>query len=726
MRILWVSDSPESPSGFGTVTRAVCRRLNERGHAVEILGWQTRGAQSRCDGIPVHPVRQGQFGSDVLLGYLYRFRPEFVVTLADVWWMSFLADPPIQQYLDLSGTRWVLYYPVDGVDAGGTLPSSWIRVLETADVPVAMSRFGVEASEAAGIASGYVPHGCDTGIFAPPLDKEAAKAVLGYDGRFVVLSDARNQPRKLLPRALDVFARFAAHKIDVALHLHCDPDDDAASTELYSYRLREDVEALGLVDKVGFTGNFRMRSFGGLSAERLARLYAAADAHLLCSWGEGFGLPTLQAASAGVVPIAAAHSASRELVEGHGFAVAPESFVRDEFGLERCLLNRDGAAAALDRLYRDPLELSDRSRRSREFALAYDWERVVDMWEAVLGEAPPRRKPTRARAFEWRTPDSRRQDSDVPDAIEQARRDVFARLPAGARVSVQMTERTYGEVAAEIRRDAFVRGEPLSVPVRLPPAFAGAPQARIGTLLVGPEDLPLAADLSRVFPGLTVSVPLESGDVSRARPLSLDELVPALPHYALVIDRARQTPRGTDVACAALGVPYLGPSPVWPDVDEPTPFLRARCLLTDQGASELRRRVAAERVDSLVGREAVERLRSLCLAAQPEPRAAAPPKAGADLGEIELFIVQSTPGGPDDTAGEISRLVTQFHGFVLMTTGRSLVVALPHGAKDRLEAAPEVGFVGGINLDEEADGARSLKKLFIENAVKQLAAAERG
>src|SRR5262249_30203084 len=161
-----------------------------------------------------------------------------LVTLADVWWLSFLADPPIQRFLDLSGARWALYYPIDGSDPEGKLPGGWVRMLETADLPIAMSRFGVDVSRACGIECAYVPHGCDVDVFRPPDDRREAKARLGYEERFVVLSDARNQPRKLLPRLLDVFARFAAGKGDVLLHLHCDPDDDAASSELYAYRLR--------------------------------------------------------------------------------------------------------------------------------------------------------------------------------------------------------------------------------------------------------------------------------------------------------------------------------------------------------------------------------------------------------------------------------------------------------------------------------------------------------
>jgi glycosyltransferase involved in cell wall biosynthesis len=84
---------------------------------------------------------------------------------------------------------------------------------------------------------------------------------------------------------------------------HCDPEDQVPRSPLYAYRLRAEVEALGLSDEVRFTPRFRMRSLG-LPAEDMEMFYATADVHPLCSWGEGFGLLPIQAANAGLVPIA--------------------------------------------------------------------------------------------------------------------------------------------------------------------------------------------------------------------------------------------------------------------------------------------------------------------------------------------------------------------------------------------------------------------------------------
>ena len=41
-------------------------------------------------------------------------------------------------------------------------------------------------------------------MFQPPLDKDAARHAANCAGRFVILSDASNHRRKLLPRLMDI------------------------------------------------------------------------------------------------------------------------------------------------------------------------------------------------------------------------------------------------------------------------------------------------------------------------------------------------------------------------------------------------------------------------------------------------------------------------------------------------------------------------------------------
>ena len=544
MRVLWISDSPETPSGFGNVTRFVCGGLAERGHRVSILGWQTHEAHD-WNGCRVHAVGSDPMGSDALYAYLIRHRPDVVIALADVWWLPYFGSPHVRRQMELTETPWALYFPVDGNTADGLLPASWIELLRSVDVPIAMSRYGQQVAAACGVACEYIPHGVDLGVFAPPVDREEAKRTVRAEGRFVVLSDSRNQPRKLLPRLLDVFARFAEGRPDALLHLHTDPVDEFARSPTYSYDVRADVRQLGLERQVRFSPGFTMRAGGGLTLEQLAAYYRAADAHLSASSGEGFGLPTLQAAAAGAVPLAGAYSASLELVEGHGEPIAIADWSETEFGIRRALIDVDDAAASLGRLYDDRALLQGRQRRSAEFARGYDWNRVVDVWDDLLGSLRTRRP--------------------RPRAAEVVHEELVPAL-GGASITVRRVERTFGRLEAGIMADARGRPSDVRLPVVPRACRVGGVLVprRFGRVCVAPGSELAFLALRRVFPALERWTPRADDDADLAR-YRLAESI-------LVLDLEGELPEETLAEAGLYGVPCVGAGE---GLD------RARALLTD-------------------------------------------------------------------------------------------------------------------------------------------------
>ncbi len=566
VHVLWVSDSPDTPSGFGNVTRFVCSGLARAGHRVSILGWQTLESHD-WEGCRVHATGPGALGSDMLYAYLVRHRPDVVVALADPWWLPFFTAPHVKQQLELTQTPWVLYYPVDGNNQDGLLPPSWVELLSEVDVPVAMSRYGQEVTTRCGIECNLIPHGVDIETFRPPEDREAAKAELGLDGRFVVLSDSRNQPRKLLPRLLDVFARFAAERPDAVLHLHTDADDEFASSPSYAYDVRADVRGLGLQSQVRFTPGFEMRKGAGLPLAELARYYRAADVHLLASSGEGFGLPTLQAAAAGAVPMAGAYSASLELVEGHGEPVRIEDWGETEFGVRRGFIDVDDAVQRLIRLHDDPDELRRRSEASRRFALGYAWEDIVGEWDELLRSTVAQRG---RGAPAWRRP---------AEAVEELK----GGSSTGISVSVRRVKRDFGRLEMAIAEDARAASD-----VRLPTVPRAwetdglRVERRAGLVCVMPADELVFMALQCIFPKLTGWQPADCE--------TPDEVRLELARSVLVLNLAGELSEGVLADAGLFGLPSIGTGKaavqreLWPDlaVDDPWEAVcLARALLTD-------------------------------------------------------------------------------------------------------------------------------------------------
>lgn len=504
MKILWMSDEPTGPTGFGNVTRSVCTGLAEYGHQVSILGWPGQGQPRSWLNCTLYPIRQGPHGADVLPDYLRRLQPDVLIVLDDIWRVEYMTRPAMADFMQTMGIPWAFYYPIDCDMGEGHLPGNMLRVLRAADLPIAMSRYGRDAAQANGVISAYIPHGVDTTIFQPPVDKARAKRMLGYEDRFVVLSDARNQPRKLLPRTLEIFRRFAADKDDVLLHLHCDPDDPGSRIPVYFYDLRSDIEFLNLTNKVQITKGMSIAT--GLPITRLAEIYQAADVHLLSSWGEGFGLPTLQAAAAGVVPMASAYSASHELVLHHGEAISVCHFLRSLSGLRYALIDIDDAVSKLERLYRDRELLASKAQRARDFALEYDWKCIVRQWHELLErEVPRKRASLRVLANASRvTLYHPRLEHDESDSARAEYQPVPS-LPGDEQLAGGAAERNAGELVAGIPHMLELTDYP-RIPIALPLASSKQVKERIpGYVYAASEwDLPVVLALSCIFPGLTV------------------------------------------------------------------------------------------------------------------------------------------------------------------------------------------------------------------------------
>ncbi len=579
MKILWLSDSPTSPSGFGNITRFVCAGLARKGHQVSILGCETRRLTRRAD-YTIYPfVSKGSDG-DQLLGYLDQLRPDVLVTAADPWRVSYVADAVIARFMRERKIVWALYYPIDSDWGRSALPPTLIQLLKTVDLPIVMSHYGRQLSQVNGVAAAYIPPGVDTGVFSRPHNKAAAKKALGYQGRFVVLSDARNQRRKLWPRTLEVFRRFAADKDDVLLHVHCDPYDPAAGSEDYFYDLLSDIEFLGLSQKVRFTRGMSITR--GTPLSQLAALYQAADVHLLASYGEGFGLPSLQAAAAGVVPMAAAYSANRELVSGHGEALRVKGFVRNETNMRCALIDIDAAVVKLNRLYKDRRLLERKSKAARHFSESFDWQHVLTKWDDLLMRRVSRKGPAR-------------NGSSSRDAHRNPTSSGACELLPKERIKKLKSRQK--DLSADL--DGRSRGRLFTIPVTLAPVATGPTVVRVTgrVYLATTADMATFRRLLRVFPALSAWSTVTFGrDGRRSSQLKVvqpnaSEFARFLATSTLALDLAGADPT-LPYQAAKLGVPLVGVAHysdqqlLWPQLtmttqDERKAAQKGHWMLTD-------------------------------------------------------------------------------------------------------------------------------------------------
>lgn len=295
------------PTGYGTQSAQVLRRLRKRGHPLTIqANYGHQGHVGKWEGARVFPVGYEAWSHDVMFEHYRRVRKESssplaFMTLCDVW--------------VLKGTAWddmdavVSWVPIDHA---GLPPAVEAWLVKDQVRPVAMSKHGSAAMEARGIDHVYIPHA---------LEKHWAPSVMErdpFDGRFVVTIPNANKgvlpSRKAWGENLLAFSMFAKSRPDALLYLHTDATGSGAGIDLLSL-----VRAAGISrDQVMFVDQYDYRM--GVSDETMAALYTRSDVLLSATAGEGFGLPVLEAQGCGTPVIVSNFSAQPELV-GDGWIV---------------------------------------------------------------------------------------------------------------------------------------------------------------------------------------------------------------------------------------------------------------------------------------------------------------------------------------------------------------------------------------------------------------------
>src|SRR5712672_2468411 len=106
MKVLWMSDSPTTPSGYGNITRRVCAGLADRGHHISILGWQTKGQPTPWHNCMLYP---SGFNANELLNHLRRLEPDVLIILADVRWLAYINYQVVADFMYTAGIPCFLY-----------------------------------------------------------------------------------------------------------------------------------------------------------------------------------------------------------------------------------------------------------------------------------------------------------------------------------------------------------------------------------------------------------------------------------------------------------------------------------------------------------------------------------------------------------------------------------------------------------------------------------------
>lgn len=366
MRILWHSCAPWEPTGYGGQTAIWTRELARLGHDVAISAYHgVAGREMEWEGLRVFPAPLGA-GANALMGAHYRaHKTDLLIMLADLWTYG----PGT-----FKGMRAAAWTPVD-TDPLSVLDAAVLA--RSAVTPIAMSQAGRAAlEEATAKHVACVPHGIDTTQdFRPLPARDKVRAAFGVDGLFVVGVNANNidPVRKALPEQLLAFARFHGKHPQSVLLLHT-MARMAGSLDLPALTAR-----LGIARAVRFADQDRMQA-GTFDVGHMRAWYNACDVVLNATYGEGFGLPAVEAQACGTPVIVSRGTSGPELV-GPGWLVDTEPWWNPT---HRAWWHRPSVAGLERALEEARRDAAARRARAREFALAYDIAKIAPAWPGVL------------------------------------------------------------------------------------------------------------------------------------------------------------------------------------------------------------------------------------------------------------------------------------------------------------------------------------------------------
>lgn len=380
MKLLWHSVHPRVGSGYGQQTATFTPRIRDLGHDVAISAYYgVQGFITTWRGMKCYPAYAKSYGSDVIVphavdhfgggpGLSFRDIADkgLIITLGDVW--------TFQQSLlaEMNVASWV---PVDHEHVP-PMVAGWFET--TGAVPIAMSRFGEQALREAGMDPLYVPHGIDLNIFRPG-DKAEARARVGLpEDAFVVAMVAANVgkdgARKAFYEQILAFGELRKRHSDAVLALHTDV------TSPYGVDIRHLLSDFPEGSYV-FTDQYAYKI--GVPAETVADIYRAADVLTNTSWGEGFGIPIVEAQACGTPVIVNDTTAMPELL-GAGWKVAGERLWHDS---QSAWARRPLISSIIDAYEQAYDQARDEDMRARAWAFAqdYDADRVLEEhWKPAL------------------------------------------------------------------------------------------------------------------------------------------------------------------------------------------------------------------------------------------------------------------------------------------------------------------------------------------------------
>ena len=426
MRILVVSEAHWLNTGYAIYYRNICEALHEAGHEVfELASYGNANLQdhvktaNKCPWTVYLNIPKADnteewrlynesktkrldtdFGSWNFENIVLQCWPDVVIAIRDHWYDKFIMDSPLAKYYTT-----VLSPTCDSKPQR----YDWIDTFQKVDILTFYTQWSQDWIKTQCNTKNIVDHiaPAPNSLFKP-LDKLKCREKLGISHRHKILSTVmRNQPRKQYPALFEAFSRLKDKSTVLYCHTHFEDrgwdipklilQNGIADRVYFTYKCTECFDISADIFKINNVCE-KCNSVkevcsvqDGASIEELNIVYNCADLYVQWANSEGFGIPLVEAAAAGIKTITVDYSAPEDIVtKTESFAITPLSLNR-ELGT---LCNRavPDNNALVDLLDNEESWIYNREDVTTKLKSNYNWEKTGREWVALVESVTPKEK----------------------------------------------------------------------------------------------------------------------------------------------------------------------------------------------------------------------------------------------------------------------------------------------------------------------------------------------
>lgn len=303
MRILWHSVKPNIPTGYGMQTKLFVQGLCKRGYDVDVSctsGLYGAVEQVNYFGKQVrlfpHSSHSSVYGMDVVESHWKYCKADWVISFID----CFIFNPEV-----LSRMPWISWVPVDSdpVMVDNTKP------LQASKYRLAPTKWGKGILAKAKMNSVYMPCAYSRNEYfvmeggmeqARVSISKVFKQNLPKERKIANVVSSNTGWRKNFPVIFEAWANVLKVHPDALLYVHSDPSGYFSD----GINLFKVMELYGVPEASVIFPPLWEYSCGALGTNFLNLVYNASNVHINACYGEGFGIPMIEAQAAGCPVVA--------------------------------------------------------------------------------------------------------------------------------------------------------------------------------------------------------------------------------------------------------------------------------------------------------------------------------------------------------------------------------------------------------------------------------------